>query len=200
MSKYVCLFSLLLFFSCSYPQSEETTTEHTAVEQSDTVLYSNPALDIHKLDSFKIAKFKEYKKDWNAAYFPLPTPWMLKRTTTEDPGYVYLVNSFDTLSYKNSTDKEPSTGPPCSWKQKFKSGITYSKSTCTESGTTYAIRTSSGDKKTLIRLIDMLFYNPVNDWNADSTQYAPLAEKAGCYYTIEKSDAGYYDVLYSCSY
>lgn len=195
---YVCI--PILFINCSYLQSEESTTDTTSSMQPDSIVQSSPAMTPIKLDSFKIVKFKEYNRDWNASYFPIPTPWMLKRTPTEDPGYVYLVNSFDSLSYKISTDKEPSNGPPCSWKQKFKSGITYSKSTCMESGTNYTIRTSSNDKKTLVRLIDMLFYNSVNDWNNDSTEYAPLAEKAGCYYAIEKNDAGYYDLKYSCSF
>jgi len=200
MLKYISFFIAVLLFSCSYLQSEESATDSTALNQSDSLGQSSPPMTPIQLDSFKITKFKEYQKDWDASYFPMPTPWMLKRTSTEDPGYVYLVNSFDSLSYKISTDKEPSSGAPCSWKQKFKSGITYSKSTCMESGTNYTIRTSSNDKKTLVRLIDMLFYNSVNDWNNDSTQYAPLAEKAGCYYAIEKNDSGYYDIKYSCSY
>jgi len=200
MFKYLFLLTSFLFLNCSYFQAEENIDANTVLLSTDTLEQTNHNIDVNILDSFKIAKFKEYKKDWDATYFPLPTPWMLKHSSTEDPGYMYLCNSFDSLSYKNSTDKESGDETPCSWKQKFKSGITYSKSTCTESGTNYTIRTSSTDKKTLVRLVDMLFYNSVNDWNNDSTQYAPLSEKAGCYYAIEKNDNGYYDIQYSCSY
>lgn len=200
MSKYVPLFSLFLFFNCSYLQSNETTAPDSLVQHIDTMEITNHTLNPSGLDSFKIEKLKEYARDWDASYFPLPTPAMLKHNPTGDVGYVYISNSFDSLSYKNSTEKEPSAGPPCSWKQKFKSGITYSKSTCLESGTNYTINTHSKDKKTLVRLIDMLFYNSINDWNADSTQYIPFSEKAGAYYAIEKNDAGYYDVIYSYSY
>lgn len=200
MLRYLFLLSSLLFFNCSYFQVEENTDANTIVLDTDSIEQSIQKRSLNILDSFKIAKFKEYAKDWDDKYFPLPTPAMLQHQTLKDPGYLYISNSFDSLSYKNSTDKEPSAGPACSWKQKFKSGISYSKSTCTESGTNYVIQTKSKDKKTLIKLIDMLFYNSVNDWNADSTQYVPLSEKAGCYYSLEKTDAGYYDVVYSCSY
>lgn len=200
MLKYLSFFIPILFFNCSYLQSEETNEADSLVQYTDTMQIINYKLDASGLDSFKLEKLKEYAKDWDASYFPLPTPAMLTHHPSEDPGYVYLSNSFDSLSYKNSTETEPSAGPPCSWKQKFKSGITYSKSTCLESGTNYTIRTRSADKKTLVRLIDMLFYNSVNDWNVDSTQYVPLSEKAGSYYAIEKNDAGYYDLIYSYSY
>lgn len=200
MLKYLLLLAPFLFFSCSYFQAEEDADTIEGLTYPDTMDYAKYNVDLNLLDSFKIEKLKEYGKDWDATYFPLPTPVMLKRVPAEDPGYVYVSTSFDSLSYKNNTDKEPSAGSPCSWKQKFKSGITYSKSTCTESGTNYSISTASRDKKTIVRLIDMLFYNSVNDWNADSTHYAPLSEKAGCYYQIEKNDAGFYDIQYSCSY
>lgn len=201
MLKYASLlFSSVLFFSCSYLQTGETNAMDSLtkyIEPIDPIYHTITPID---LDSFKIVKLKEYAKDWNDAYFPLPTPAMLKQQPKKDPGYTYISNSFDSLSYKNSTEKESSAGAPCSWKQKFKSGITYSKSTCLESGTNYVISTKSTDKKTLIRLIDMLFYDPVNDWNNDSTKYAPLSEKAGVYYSLEKNDAGYYDIVYSSSY
>ncbi|HSY60772.1 MAG TPA: hypothetical protein VK796_02800 [Cytophaga sp.] len=200
MMRYLFLLMPFLFSNCSYFQTEEINTTSGVLQRTDSLNTEHNAVTPIDLDSFKIAKLKEYSIDWDATYFPLPTPAMLKHQPSKDPGYVYISNSFDSLSYKNSTDKETSAEAPCSWKQKFKSGIIYSKSTCTESGTNYSIRTSSTDKKTLIRLIDMLFYDPVNDWNDDSTQYAPLSEKAGCYYSLEKNDAGYYDVVYSSSY
>ncbi|WP_018341938.1 hypothetical protein [Cytophaga aurantiaca] len=200
MLKYASLFSVLLFFNCSYLQSEETNAIDSTNSIIDTMDASRPVIVPSDLDSFKITKLKEYAKDWDGSYFPLPTPAMLQHQPKKDPGYMYISNSFDSLSYKNSTDKEPSEGTPCSWKQKFKSGIIYNKSTCQESGTNYVINTKSNDKKTLIRLIDMLFYNPINDWNTDSTKYAPLSEKAGSYYSLEKNDAGYYDIVYSSSY
>lgn len=200
MLRYLALLSLLIFLNCSYLQTEEMASTDTITKHTDTSIIDHFVIDHFELDSFKIAKLKEYAKDWDDAYFPLPTPAMLKHQPLQDPGYVYISNSFDSLSYKNSTEKEPSDEPACSWKQKFKSGIIYSKSTCIESGTNYTIRTNSSDKKTLVRLIDMLFYNSVNDWNADSTQYVPLSEKAGSYYSLEKTDAGYYDIVYSSSY
>lgn len=200
MLRYVFLCIPILIISCSYLQTEETATENTVSITPDTFAQTNHKKNSSLLDSFKIAKLKEYQKDWDATYFPLPTPAMLKRIPKEDPGYMYIATSFDSLSYKKPTNKEPSAGAPCSWKQTFKSGITYSKSTCTESGTNYSIRTCSRDKKTIVRLIDMLFYDPVNDWNNDSTEYAPLSEKAGSYYTIEKNETGYYDVEYSSSF
>lgn len=189
-----------MFFNCQYLQTEETHTAYSTNNVTDTIDAIRSVITSSGLDSFKLEKLKEYAQDWDASYFPLPTPAMLKHNPTEDAGYLYISNSFDSLSYKNSTEKEPSAGPPCSWKQKFKSGITFSKSTCLESGTNYAIRTSCTDKKTLVRLVDMLFYNSVNDWNTDSTQYAPFSEKAGSYYSIERNDNGYYDVVYSYSY
>jgi hypothetical protein len=199
MIKYFLLCVPILFFNCSYLQTEETDAQ-TFEEPGNPIDTSIHLLSTDKLNAFKIAKLKEYSKNWDATYFPLPTPAMLQQQPAKDPGYIYISESFDSLSYKNSTEKERSAGSPCSWKQKFQSGIIYSKSTCTESGILYSITTKSNDKKTIVRLIDMLFYNSVNDWNADSTQYAPLSEKAGCYYAIEKNDFGYYDIKYSCSY
>jgi len=200
MLRYLALLSLFLFLNCSYLQTEEIASTNTITKHTDTSIKDHLTIDHFALDSFKIAKLKEYAKDWNAAYFPLPTTIMLKHQPLQDPGYVYISNSFDSLSYKNSTEKELSAEPACSWKQKFKSGISYSKSTCSENGINYTIRTNSSDKKTLVRLIDMLFYNSVNDWNEDSTQYVPLSEKAGSYYSLEKTELGYYDIIYSSSY
>lgn len=200
MLKYSILLFAISFLGCSSLETNQTESTTTPVQYADTVKPTVNTIEPSMLDPFKITKFKEYAIDWNASEFPLPTPSMLIRSPDVDPGYLYLSNSFDSLTTKISTENEPQIGTPCSWKQKFKSDIIYSKSTCMAGGTRYSIQTNSKDKHTLVRLIDVLFYTSENDWNIDSTQYAPLSEMAGSYYLLKKSDAGNYRILYSFSY
>lgn len=200
MLKYFILFITSSFVSCSGLQTNDTVESASSEAYVDTTNTAFQTTGASKMDPIKIAKFKEYASDWNASEFPLPTPSMLIRSQDVDPGYLYVSNSFDSVSTKISTENEPHNGSPCSWKQTFKSGIIYTKSTCMAGGTRYSIQTNSIDKQTLIRLIDVLFYTSENDWNSDSTQYAPLSEMAGDYYKLEKSDAGQYSIRYSYSY
>lgn len=200
MLKYFTLLIISSFLSCSGFQNNDREAPASSAAYVDTSNTIVQTIDASNLDPIKIAKFKEYASDWNASEFPLPTPSMLIRSQDVDPGYLYVSNSFDSVSTKISTENEPHNGSPCSWKQTFKSGIIYTKSTCMAGGTRYSIQTTSTDKQTLIRLIDVLFYASENDWNSDSTQYAPLSEMAGDYYKLEKSDAGQYSIRYSYSY
>jgi hypothetical protein len=200
MLKYFIFFIASSFFSCSAQQTNKTEPKTLAQQYVDTVKPIVNSIESSMPDPIKVAKFKEYATDWNESEFPAPTPSMLVQSSDIDPGYLYISNSFDSLTAKISTENTPSIGTPCSWKQSFKSGIIYSKSTCMAGGTKYSIQTSSKDKQILIRLIDVLFYTSENDWNSDSTQYTPLSEMAGSYYLLEKSDAGNYSILYSCSY
>jgi len=199
MYKYFLFLSGMLFLNCSFQYNEDTTAT-TSVQNYDTAETTTHPTNFNLFDSLKITKLKEYAPIWNASCFPMPEPVILKRSVTADRGYLYLINSFDSLSSKISTEKERSAGPPCSWKQEFKSGITYSTSSCAESGTSYIIHTSCADKNALVRIVDIIFQNDVNDWNSDSTRYEPILENAGCYYSIEQNTDGNYDIRYSCSY
>jgi hypothetical protein len=200
MFKYVSFLAVLLFSNCTFQYNEDTSATTSAIQDSGTIETAIQPTDFSLFDSLKITKLKEYAPIWNAACFPMPEPVILKRTVAADRGYLYLINSFDSLSSKISTEKERSAGSPCSWKQEFKSGITYSTSTCAESGTTYIMHTSCPDKHALVSIVDIIFQNDVNDWNSDSTRYEPILENAGCYYSIEQNTDGNYDLKYSCSY
>lgn len=111
-----------------------------------------------------------------------------------------LVENVDTLSARVITGhyEGSSTAESCSWKQTFKSNISYSSSTCTESGESNTIETHCPDKKVLVRLVDVLFQSSENQWDADSTEYRPIEEEAGCYYTIKQNEDGNYTIEYYC--
>ncbi|MGN6646862.1 MAG: hypothetical protein ACTHJT_10080 [Cytophaga sp.] len=148
-------------------------------------------------DSFRVAKLREYTATWNKSCFPLPVGKFLLRTYTGDRGYDYIAANFDSLTGKKSTEKERSAGAPCAWKQLFKSGITYEISSCQASGAAVEIHTQCPDKTVLMRLVDILFYQAVNNWNADSTIYSPILEGPGFYYYIEKNEQGNYNLKYT---
>ncbi len=199
MNKYILLLCGIVFLACmpQHTEKDSATSIHNATEDTVAATY---ATDYILFDSLKLSKLKEYAPRWNSMCFPMPEPVVLMRKPADDPGYLYLINSFDSLSAKMSTEKERSAGFPCSWEQSFQTGIVYSRSTCTESGTVYQIHTNCRDKKALACLIDIIFQADVNNWNSDSTQYAPILEEAGAYYSIEKNSAGNYDINYSSSY
>lgn len=200
MIKYILFFSIILFINCTFIYNEDTSDKIQKKNIADTLDTVSSQLNFTAFDSLKLLKLKEYSSRWNATCFPMPAPVLLKRKPETDPGYLYLINNFDSLSEKISTEKERSAGDPCSWKQKFKSGIVYTRSTCAESGATYSIHTNCPDKRALVALVDIIFQADINNWNNDSTKYEPILQEAGNYYSIEKNTEGNYDISYSSSY
>ena len=151
-------------------------------------------------DTNKVSKLRAYASVWNNSCLRLPAGKVLLRNISGDAGYLYLVENFDTLTAKLSSEKERSAGPPCSWKQRFASGITYNLNKCKESGASYKIETPCTDKRVLVALVDIIFQQTLNMWNTDSTMYKPILEGAGNYYSIERNSKGTYDVLYTTDF
>jgi len=200
MLKYSPLLLSLLFINCSFWQNEkdasiEDGTQIVSSDSSTEAWHKN--IDYTLADSFKVDKLRTYSASWNSACLPMPIGKFLLRNYQGEPGYDYLVSNFDSLTSKVSTEKEKSAGTPCSWKQKFKSGFSYSTNSCKEGSATYEIHTECTDKRALIQLIDVLFYRSLNSWDSDSSNYAPILEGPGSYFSIEKNDKGFYDVEYT---
>lgn len=212
MTKYLFFTLCVLFFNCSSDKTEDTLVKKDSIAPSvqDTVATVGDsiktAINWDEPDPFKIAKLEEYIASWDNRYFPMPDVSMLKRYSQIDPGYLYLTHNFDSLHAKRFTQYHETTGMeedelntiPCAWVQQFKTDITYTMYTCNDGGESISIRTKCPDKKVLVRLIDILYHDTENAWNSDSSQYNPIKQEAGCYYTIEENDAGGYDISYIC--
>lgn len=184
------------FISCTeFRNNEPASVQHPS--DPDTTSINHTSIDYMLADSFRVAKLREYAPTWNKSCFPLPVGKLLLRTYPRDRGYDYIAANFDSLTAKTSTEKERSAGAPCAWKQSFKSGITYEISSCQASGAAIEIHTQCADKAALVRLVDILFYQAVNNWNADSSTYLPILEGPGSYYYIEKNEHGNYNLKYT---
>ena len=213
ISRYILFVCCIAFFNCSSEKTENTTAQKDTlaevVQQKDSAVPVEHYLgNMSEPDSLKISKLEFYTATWDATYFPLPSVKHLLTFSDEDPFYTYLIENFDTLSTQVITEnyeirgeeEESVAAQPCAWRQDFKSNISYSSTICSESGETSVVHTSCPDKKVLVRLVDILFHTNDNIWNADSTEYKPIEEDAGCYYSIDKNDTGTYDIKYYCGY
>lgn len=200
MFNYQFLFLSLLCFACNFEQNNEQefiekSTLKTAIDSSGELWRKN--IDYTLSDSFKISKLRHYSDSWNNSCFPMPMGKLLLRNYQGEAGYDYLRTNFDSLTSKVSTVPERSAGMPCSWKQKFKGGFSYAVNNCKAGTTSYEIHTVCTDKQALVRLVDVLFYKNVNIWDADSSNYTPILEGHGSYFSIERNDKGSYDLKYT---
>jgi hypothetical protein len=195
MLKYLFFLSTLFLCCTDFHYNERASVQHQ--KDFDTTTLEHTSLDYMLADSFRVAKLREYTAQWNKSCFPIPVGKFLLRAYAGDRGYDYISANFDSLTEKISTEKERSAGSPCAWKQSFKSGITYEISSCQASGAAIEIHTQCPDKTALMKLVDILFYQPVNNWNADSTIYSPILDGPGAYYYIEKNEQGNYNLKYT---
>jgi len=200
MFNYLLLFFSLFFIACNYRQGNEQPPIEIApsklsIDSSSDIWHKN--IDYTLADSFKISKLRIYSTSWNRSCFPMPMGKLLLRNYKGEAGYDYLISNFDSLTSKVSTEKERSAGMPCSWKQNFKAGLSYSVNSCKAGTIFYEIHTTCNDKKALIQLVDVLFSQSLNNWDADSSNYIPILEEHGNYFTIEKNDKGNYDLKYT---
>ncbi len=198
MKKLFFFYLILFFSSCTFFESEKVQLEEQShyISQDTLSIFSNKSEHL-LADTNKVLKLRAYAADWNNACFPIPSGKVLLRNVQEEAGYLYLTTNFDTLTSKKSLEKERSAGAPCIWKQVFRSGITYSTNNCKASGASYKIETACTDKKTLTALVDIIFQQTLNMWDADSSNYKPILEGPGNYYSIQKNPKGTYDLLYT---
>lgn len=195
MLKYLFILSGAFLSCTNWGNNEAASAQYSP--DIDTTSITHTTIDYMLADSFRVAKLREYTPAWNKSCFPLPVGKFLLRAYAGDRGYDYIAANFDSLTPKISTEKERSAEAPCSWKQTFQSGITYEISSCQASGATIEIHTQCRDKIALVRLVDILFYQTVNNWNADSSTYSPILEGPGSYYYIEKNEQGNYNLKYT---
>lgn len=200
MNRLIFFHTILLFSGCTFfDPGKEEPADRTTNQQQDTSKAAEQPVDL-LADTNKVFKLRQYATDWNNTCLPMPAGKVLLRDVPGDPGYLYLITSVDSLTGKISTEKERSAAAPCSWKQRFKSGITYNINLCKESGTSYKIETLCTDKKSLVALVDIIFQRTLNIWDADSSSYKPILEGAGNYYSIQKNGKGTYDILYTTDF
>lgn len=200
MFNYIVLFFSALLIACNFQNSNDHAPIQNiplkeTIDSSGDLWLKN--IDYTLADSFKISKLKYYSNTWNEECFPMPVGKLLLRNYQGEAGYDYLTSNFDSSTSKISTEKERSAGIPCSWKQNFKSGFIYAVNNCIEGSTSYEINTSCTDKQALVRLVDVLFYKNVNNWDVDSSNYSPILEGHGDYFSIEKNHNGSYDLKYT---
>ncbi|ABG57693.1 hypothetical protein CHU_0403 [Cytophaga hutchinsonii ATCC 33406] len=189
---------LLLCSSCTLFESEkEPAAGQEEQVYTDTLNSLSNQSDRLLADTNKVLKLRTYAAGWDNTCLPIPTGKVLLRNIQGDAGYMYLTANFDSVTSKTSLEKERSAGAPCIWKQKFRSGIIYSINSCKASGANYKIETPCTDKKTLIALVDVIFQQTLNMWDADSSNYKPILEGPGNYYSIQKNTKGTYDLLYT---
>ena len=212
MKNFVYSFLLLAACSSSHTNLNPTSVieelDDDSVVLEDTISSENTVAEFPLVPNYPL---NYYGPD---ACLPSPTPAFLdgRRAGTLhgftnpqglflDEIYLYLEMALDTVSSKHFYSS-PYSSTSLVWGQEFENGIYYLYEEL-ESGGGIEIWTHCRDKDAFFHAIDLVVNEEIEKeesygWNTLHTEYGPLDDGAGCYYTLETDSLGYCHLTSYC--
>jgi len=137
---------------------------------------------------------KDSKSNQTFGPFPAPSEQFMKDVASlEEIGFDYLDKYFSAGEREFIQTYDDCDSCVCAWVSEFEEGIFYKYYDCNEWGYEVSIlfELENLTKQNVVDLIDHLFVDPNNSWNADTTRYEPKDADAGCYYELTPKGSGH---------